>query len=323
MKSASALSHPLAIASASMGRARAADYVTLTKPRIVFMALVTVLAGALLTPGAPGWGRIAHALLGTALVAAGSSALNQWWERDLDARMGRTAHRPLPAGRMEPAEALAFGALLSAAGVACLAATTNLVAAGLAAAAWAGYVLVYTPLKRVTTLNTVVGAVPGALPALIGWAAVRGAVEPTAWGLFAIVFLWQFPHFLSIASLYRDEYERAGLKMLAATPGGGVPDPMSPRGSDPCPGRVGRAPSPAGLQAASYALALLPVSLLPSLMGATGPAYFFGALALGAALLTFALRFALAESAASARHLLRASIVYLPTLMTLLMLDRV
>lgn len=305
MKDLAVLPAPVVLEPAAVARvpSRAADLVTLTKPRILFMALATVAAAAVTASnGDVPWGRLLHALAGTALVAAGASALNQWLERDVDALMGRTRNRPLPAGRMAPAEALAFGVLAAAAGTAWLLAAVGALAGLLAVSTLAAYVFVYTPLKRVTTLNTAVGAVPGALPVLIGWAAVRGTLEPPAWGLFGIVFLWQFPHFLAIARMYREEYAAAGLRMLPSADG--------PEG-----GMTGR-------QALNYCCALLPVSLTPALAGVAGPVYFLGALLLGAAYLGFAARFAAAESVTNARRLLRVSVAYLPLLLMLLMLDR-
>jgi protoheme IX farnesyltransferase len=195
-------------------RQRVADYVELTKPRIAAMALVTVAVGAFL--GSDGSVRLApllHVLLGTGLVAAGSSVLNQILERDTDARMIRTRNRPLPAQRVRVGEALVFGVLLALAGLHVLLVLVNLATVLLAAATLGIYVFAYTPLKRVTSFNTAVGAVAGALPPLIGWASVRGVLDFEAWSLFLILFLWQFPHFLAIAWIHRGDYGRAGLQM--------------------------------------------------------------------------------------------------------------
>jgi len=240
-----------------------------------------------------------HVLFGTALVAAGASTLNQLLERRTDARMRRTENRPLPAGRLLPAEALLFAALLGAGGVAYLALTLPYWAALVAAATFALYVGVYTPLKRRTTLNTLVGAVPGALPPLIGWAAVRGGLTWEALPLFLIVFLWQLPHFLAIAWIYRDQYARAGLRM------------------QPVGDRTGRA---AGWRMVGYCLALLAASLAPLAFGA-GAVYAAGAALLGLGFLASAAAFLRAPSVPQARRVLRASLLYLPGVFVLLLLD--
>ena len=283
-------------------RALPLDYLELTKPRLSVLVLVVVaLSGWLASAGSVDVGLVLRAVLGAALVAAGASALNMLLERDHDARMPRTWNRPLPAGRLQPREVCVFGIGLTAAGLALLALGTTSLAAFLAALTSASYLGLYTPLKRVTTLNTHVGAIAGALPTLIGWAAVRGGLEPAAWVLFAILYLWQLPHFLSIAWLYRDDYARGGFRMLPAV------DPS---------GRV------TGRQAVLGALALLPVSLLPTLVGVAGAVYFLGALALGIFFVHRAVSFALDRTQATARALMRASLVYLPLLLTLLCLDQ-
>jgi protoheme IX farnesyltransferase len=278
------------------------DLLELTKPRLSsFVLLVVALAAWLGSAGAIEPSTLFLAVLGTALVAGGANALNMFLERDLDARMARTAARPLPSGRLEPREAALFGGALTAAGVLVLLAGTTPLAALLAALTSASYLLVYTPLKRVTTLNTHIGAVPGALPALIGWAAARGELDAAAWTLFALVYLWQIPHFLAIAWLYRADYARGGFRMLPS--------------ADPLGVTTGR-------QAVLSAAALVPASLLPSLAGLTGIAYFAGALLLGAWFVRRALAFALVRSATTARQLLRASLVYLPLALVLMFLDR-
>jgi protoheme IX farnesyltransferase len=238
---------------------------------------------------------------GTALVVAGAHAINQWMERDVDARMRRTQHRPLPSGRLAPEAALRMGIWLSAIGLAVLAISVNSLAALLAAASWAAYILIYTPLKRVTPLCTLAGAIPGALPPLIGWAAVRGTVDAPAWTLFAILFIWQLPHFLAIAVMYRDDYARAGLPMLPLVESDGV---MTAR------------------QTALYGAALIPVSLFPTVLGVSGPWYFAGAALLSTALFAVALRAAWGRSPETARQLFLASILYLPILLILLAADR-
>jgi protoheme IX farnesyltransferase len=287
---------------AAWARARVTDYLALTKPRIAVLVLLTVAVGVLLAAGpALTAGVLVHALVGTALVAAGASALNQWLERDSDALMHRTEGRPLPAGRLQPVEVLLFGGLLGVVGVGYLACTLRQPAAAVVAAVtFALYVGAYTPLKSRTPLNTLVGAVPGALPPVIGWVAVRGEASAEAVALFAIVFLWQVPHFLAIAWVYRDEYARAGLVMLPVL--------------DPAGRRTAR-------QMATYCLALLPASLMPVLLGAAGPVYFAGAAPMGLGFLATALAFGRNVSDRSARRVLRASLGYLPGLLGLLVLD--
>jgi protoheme IX farnesyltransferase len=280
---------------------RAADLAELVKPRITFMVLVTTGIGFFLAgDGAiDGW-RLFHTLIGTGLIAAGASALNQLLERDTDALMDRTSARPLPAGRMDPDQALMFGGTLSLTGLAQLALAVNLLTALLGAAALAGYVFVYTPLKRVTTLATVIGAVPGAIPPVMGWTAVRDHIDPGALVLFAILFLWQLPHFLAIAWLCREDYARAGFPMLPVV--------------DPGGGSTAR-------QAVIYAAVLVPVSLLPSVLGLSGVTYFLGALVLGLTFLGFSLAFSLSFSTQAARRLLLASVLYLPAVLTVMLLD--
>jgi protoheme IX farnesyltransferase len=289
-----------AYAGPSVG-ARLAAYVELTKPRIAAMVLITVAVGYLM--GARGGAdprTLTLTLLGTGLVAAGASAWNQYLERARDGRMRRTAGRPLPSGRLAPAEAAWFGTALTIAGSALLAIGPHPLAAAVALVTFALYAFVYTPLKPRTTLNTAIGAVPGALPPVIGWAAATGRLGVEAWALFLIVFLWQFPHFLAIAWIHRDDYARAGHRMLP--------------GVDPAGSITGR-------QAAGYALALVPAGLLPAVVGLAGPVYFAGALGLGLFYLAAAGRFWSAVGDATARRLLRASFVYLPSVLLLLLLN--
>jgi protoheme IX farnesyltransferase len=281
----------------------AADFAELVKARLSFLTVATAMAGFALGVDGP-WNflLLAATLAGTALSAGGAAALNQWWERDYDVLMKRTAGRPLPAGRVSPQDALFIGLVLSLAGVACLAAFANLLAAGLAAATIIFYILIYTPLKRVTSLNTIVGAVPGALPPLIGWAAARGSLNAEGLTLFAILFLWQMPHFLAIAWLYRGDYARAGFRMLSEGDDGGLLT---------------------GRQAVLYALALLVVSLLPSVFFGYSAVYFYGALALGTVFTAMAGNFACSGgSVPAARGLFLASILYLPLLLGLMVLAR-
>jgi heme o synthase len=280
---------------------RPAAYLALVKPRLTLLVLLTVAVGFVL--GARATSEPAAFLLslvGAGLVAGGASAWNQYLERVRDGRMRRTASRPLPGGRLTASEALVFGTGLAVMGLAILAVGANVLAAGVALATFVLYVGVYTPLKPLTTLNTAVGAVPGALPPVIGWAAATGRLGIEAWVLFLIVFLWQFPHFLAIAWIYRDDYLRAGHKMLPS---------VDPRGAL------------TGWQATSYALALVPAGLLPAVVGLAGPVYFTGALALGLLYLAYAVRFWSGVSDLHARWLLRASFLYLPAILLLLLLN--
>jgi protoheme IX farnesyltransferase len=281
-------------------RASAADWLELTKPRITLLVVFTALVGFVAAGPAPRWSALlVAALAGTGLVAAGASTLNQVLERATDALMNRTRNRPIPAGRIRPAEATLFGALLTGAGIALLAALCGPLAAIVALATWASYLFLYTPLKRRTHLATLVGAVPGALPPVIGWAAASGRLEPGAFILFAIVFLWQIPHFLAIAWLYRDDYERGGLQVLPVIDREGVLT---------------------GRQAVIHSVALLVVSLAPVAAGLGGTLYLAGAVVLGVALTLAALRFARARDLGAARFLFLASVLYLPALTSLLLL---
>jgi protoheme IX farnesyltransferase len=295
------------IAAAAVGHQRSSnivlDHIALTKPRLNFLVVASSAAGYYLgtANSVSGW-LMAQAVVGTALVAAGSAVLNQLYERDTDALMRRTRQRPLPDGRISNIDALIFGIALSVAGVVMLAVRANLLAAGLALATLVVYLLVYTPMKRQTPLSTVVGAVPGALPPLIGWTAARGTVDAGGLSLFAIVFLWQIPHFMAIAWMYRDDYSKAGFPMLP------VIEPDGRR---------------AGRQAMIYALALLPVSLMPTWAGVSGWIAFAIAAVLGIGLIVLSARFAAARTDQSARTLFYATITYLPLLWTALIIDKV
>ena len=283
-------------------RPAGAAYLELTKPRITLLVTLTALVGFVMaSPGPVQVSSLAAALLGTAVVAAGSSALNMLLERETDARMTRTQGRPLPSGRLRPADALAFGLTLSALGLAELAWLSGPLPTAVAATTWASYLFLYTPLKRITSLSTLVGAVPGALPPVIGWTAARGSLDPGAFVLFAILFLWQIPHFLAIAWIYREDYKRGGLPMLP------VLDPE---------GRL------TGRQAVANSLALLLVSLTPTAAGMTGQLYLGGALLLGLAFTAVALRAAVVRTIASARWLFLTSVLYLTALCSLLLLDK-
>jgi heme o synthase len=298
MKNAPAEAHALPHAQRS---SLIADYVSLTKPRLNLLVVLTSAAGYYLGgTAAPDLVNMAQAVLGTALVAGGSAVLNQVYERDTDARMRRTRMRPLPDQRVSPPEAAIYGVVLSAAGLAVLALATNWVAAALALATLALYLLVYTPMKRTSTLSTLVGAIPGALPAVIGWSAARGDIAIGGWTLFAIVFLWQIPHFMAIAWMYRDDYRSAGFPMLPVV----EPDGLR-----------------TGQQALLYSAALLPVSIGPSVVGIAGWVYFWLALVLGVVLLALSARFARERTDQSARTLFFASIIYLPLIWAVMVLD--
>jgi len=273
---------------------RASDYIALTKPRLNLLVVATSAAGYYLgASSGPAVWPMAQAVAGTALVAGGAAVLNQVYERDTDALMRRTRMRPLPDGRVPAADARMFGLALAACGLALLAVRANLLAASLAAATLVVYLLVYTPMKRHSSFATLIGAVPGALPPLIGWTASHGSLSTGGAALFAIVFLWQIPHFMAIAWLYRDDYAKAGFPMLPV---------IEPDGR-----KTGR-------QAALYAAALLPTSLVPSPIGLSKWPYLAIALVLGIALLWLSVRFARARSDRSARALFFASIAYLPLL---------
>jgi protoheme IX farnesyltransferase len=274
----------------------------LTKPRITFLIVLTSAAGfALASPGSVNYAAMVSAMLGIALLSSGIATINQYMERDLDALMRRTANRPLPSGRLLPWEALAFGSGLTVFAEAYLAIVVNPLTAVLGLTVIAGYLFGYTPLKTRTSLSTMVGAFPGAVPPLIGWAAARGSIGLEAWVLFAILFLWQFPHFLAIAWMYREDYSRAGILMLPVV----EPD-----------GRV------TAQQIVIYTVLLLPVSLLPAALGISGKVYLYGAIVLGLLFLHSSIRAAFSKSKQEARRLLLASVIYLPLLFILMVLDR-
>jgi protoheme IX farnesyltransferase len=281
---------------------RAADYLAITKPRLNFLVVATAAAGYYLGAGASSsWAEAIAAIGGTALVAGGASAMNQIAERHTDRLMERTRLRPMPDGRLSVREASTFAATLSLTGLAVLALGANVLAMIVALTTLVTYVFVYTPLKLRTSFATVVGAVPGALPAVIGWAAATNTLSREAWALFAIVFLWQMPHFLAIAWLYRDDYARAGFPLLPVT----EPDGHS----------TGRA-------VLVYGVVLVPVSLVPTLIGLAHPAYFAGAFLLGMAYLALGARFALHRDRGNALRLFIGSIVYLPLVWGLMILTR-
>ena len=283
-------------------REKFSSYLELTKPRITFLIVLTSAAGFFLgAPGNVNYMLFFHAMYGIALLSSGLATLNQYMERDLDGLMRRTASRPLPSGRLAPAEALILGSILIVGSEIYMALLVNPLTALFGVTVIIGYLFLYTPLKTRTTLSTVVGAFPGAMPPLMGWTAATGRVSAGGMALFAILFLWQFPHFLAIAWMYREDYGRAGIVMLPVV----EPD-----------GRV------TGQQIVIYTLLLVPISLLPTILGMSGLAYFYGAIALGALFLLFSLRAAFSKSRQEARRLLLASVIYLPLLFVLMVLDR-
>ena len=277
-------------------------YLALTKPDVSFLVVMTTVAGyALGTRGPLDWLRMAHTVFGTTLIAAGTSALNHYFERDTDALMRRTASRPLPSGQLSPREAFWFAVSLLGFGTAYLALATNPLATMLGVATSALYLCAYTPLKRRTTLATFVGAFPGAVPPLIGWAAARGTLNLEAWFLFALLFLWQFPHFDAISWVYREDYKRAGIRMLAT---------VDPEGT-----RTFR-------EILMTAALLVPVSLLPSVTGLAGARYFFGALVMGILLVEVCLWAAASKTNFRAKWLMHATVLHLPVLLGLLIYDK-
>jgi len=282
-------------------RSRVADYVTLTKPELTFLSVVTALAGFYLgTTGAIPFVLLIHTLVGTALLGAGAGALNQYLERKYDAMMHRTEHRPLPSGRLTPLEVLIFGSVSSFLGILELTLTTNALTGFLSVVTLTTYLFLYTPLKRITPFATVIGGIPGALPPLMGWTAVRGEISAEAFVLFAILFFWQMPHFLSLAWMYRKDYARAGYRMLTVL--------------DPDGGATSR-------QILLYCVALIPATLMLSLVGRLGQVYFVGALLLGFVFLWYGLQLFVARSNVNARRMFFASLLYLPTLVALMVLD--
>jgi len=276
--------------------------VALTKPRVLVMVLVTTLVGYDVgLTGSPDYLRVIHLLIGTLLAAGGTLALNQYWERDIDGQMDRTRARPLPAGRLQPLEALLSGVALALLGTAYLAVLVGVLVALITAVTAILYLFAYTPLKRRSPLCTLVGAVPGALPPVAGWAAARDDVALGGWVLFGVLFLWQLPHTLSIARLYRDDYARAGVRVLPV---------IDPDGAS------------TERQIVLACVALLAVSLVPTVIGRTGPIYLAGAVALGLAFAAVGILQALAPSPRTARRVLLASLLYLPLLLGLLALDK-
>jgi protoheme IX farnesyltransferase len=282
---------------------RIADLAEMTKPGITLMVVLTAGLGFLLAGGETfSFVLLVATLAGTGLVSGGASVLNHVLERETDALMQRTANRPLPTGRMDPDTALLFGVAVAVTGLLVLYFVVNPLTALLGVAALAGYVFVYTPLKRVSSLATIIGAVPGAIPPMMGWSAVRNEIDLAAWGLFGLLFFWQMPHFLAIAWLCREDYAKGGFPLLTV--------------SDPDGRRTAR-------QAVLWGAALVPVSLLPSVLGLLGSLYFAGALLLGLVYLAFGIAFARSRSTSGARRLMLASILYFPAVLLVMLLDRV
>ena len=287
---------------AAAAPSRPMAYLALTKPDVSFLVVLTTLAGyALATLGPLDWFRMAQTVVGTTFVAAGTSALNHYFERDSDALMRRTAARPLPSGVLAPSEALFFGVGLAVTGFVQLLIATNLLAALIGAATCATYLGLYTPLKKRTTWATLIGAFPGAAPPLIGWAAARGSLGAGSWVLFGILFLWQVPHFHAISWMYREDYGRAGIRMLP------VVDPE------------GHATF---TQILVCAAALIPVSMLASVTGLAGVPYFFGALVLGMLLVEMCLWAAARKTNVRAKWLMHATVLHLPLLLGLMIFDK-
>lgn len=278
------------------------DFVALAKVRITMMVVLTTAVGFVMAAPRPlDWLLFLNAIIGTALVSSGASALNQVIERDRDARMRRTARRPLAARRLSREQGLAFGVALAIIGMLYLAVLVNLLTAVLGALTLAGYVFVYTPMKRFSSLATIVGAVPGAVPPMMGVSAATNSVDALAWALFGLLFFWQMPHFLAIAWLYRSDYERGGFPMLTV---------------------IDRAGSATARQMALWAAALVPVSLLPTVLGFSGPIYFTGALVVGLVFFGYSLAFGRGHSLGAARRVLLVSVVYLPAVLGLLLVDQ-
>jgi len=280
-----------------------AVYADLTKARLTLLVLLTTLVGFYIGWRGPmNYWLMLNAVLGTGLVASGAAALNQLLEREHDAKMRRTRNRPLPSGRLQPTTVMVFGGVCACAGLLWLALAVNLTTSVIGAVSLLSYLFIYTPLKRVTWLNTAIGAIPGALPPLMGWTAARGELSAEGWALFAILVFWQLPHFFAIAWIYREEYAKAGFVMLPVI--------------DPYGHRTAR-------QAVSHTLGLLPVSLCPFLFHVTGKYYLLGAVALGLVFLWFALQFARQVTVPRARQLFLFSIFYLPALLSVMVWDKV
>ncbi|MBL7988449.1 MAG: protoheme IX farnesyltransferase [Chlorobi bacterium] len=282
--------------------ARVGDIFELTKPRLTLLNVLATLAGFYVAATSPldGW-LLFHTLAGTFFVGGGCGALNMYAERKYDQQMKRTAQRPLPSGRVSPRESLVVGIMLSVVGVIYLAVAVNLLTGALALATLVSYLFFYTPLKRLSSLNTIVGAIPGGLPPMIGWTAVTNSLDLGAWVLFGILFFWQMPHFLSLAWMYRKDYEQAGYKMLTVLDPDGISTTR---------------------QTLLYTAALLPVSLIPTMIGVAGRVYFWGALLLGVAFIILSLRLWFDRQNSNARWVFHYSLLYLPLLLLTMALDK-
>jgi protoheme IX farnesyltransferase len=278
------------------------DYFELTKPNVVWLILMSTMVGFYVGAPAPlPITQLLHTVFATALLAAGCGTLNQWWERDLDARMERTENRPLPSGRVSASGSLWFGLAVSGAGIVYLAMQINSISAWIGAATVVSYVAIYTPLKVRSPLATFVGAIPGAAPLLLGWAAATNTLDLGGWVLFSILFLWQFPHFYAIGWLYRDEYRRAGIQMLPVIEKDGAGT---------------------GRHVVLYGFNLIPVSVAPWMLGLAGPVYGVAAVVLGCLYLAAGVRMARRRTKDNARTLLRVSVIYLPLLYLFLVADK-
>jgi heme o synthase len=294
---------PVAVSQWTLVRKRALDYLVLTKPRVVAMVLITASVGFYLaSPGPLNWLLLCHTLIGVALAAGGTLALNQYLERDLDARMLRTKERPLPEGRLQPGEALGFGVAITASGLLYLALLVTPLSGLVTAVSVGSYLFLYTPLKRKTPWCVIVGAVPGALPPVTGWVAASGQWSIEGWVLFAILFFWQIPHSLSIAVLYREDYARANFQLLPV---------VEPEGTS------------TGRQIVVHSLVLLAVGLLPATLQLAGALYFVTAFVLGIAMIVYGSMLARSYSHVAARRLLLVSLIYLPTLLSVMAIDKV
>jgi heme o synthase len=303
MMSRSIVAEPITTSSWRGACRQAADYLALTKPRVVLMVLFTTFVGFYLgSPGHLHWLMLLHTLVGVTLASAGTMALNQYLERDLDARMRRTQRRPLPDGRLQPSQALTFGLAMTATGLIYLTLAGQLLSGLLTSVSVGSYLLLYTPLKQRTPFCLIIGAVPGALPPVTGWVAAAGELPLAAWTLFALVFCWQIPHSLAIALLHRDDYARADFRLL----------PLE----DPCGWRT-------GWQVVSGCVALLPIGLLPTSMHVAGAFSGAASVMLGLGLLACGMRLATSCSTSAVRGLLRASLTYLPTLLAVLVIDKI
>ena len=287
---------------ADKGTSMLSDYLELAKPRLTSLVIATAIVGFFL--GSPSDIDLVTGtlmIIGMVAIVSGGNALNQYWEHDVDALMQRTRNRPLPTGRLAPAQAMIFGTVLSLAGLVLLTLAVSPMAAVLAFGAWATYVFVYTPLKQRTAASTLIGAVPGAVPPLVGWVAGRGTLDPSAWSLFAIIFVWQIPHFFAISRHYREDYQRGGFPML------GVYDPDG---------------SVTGRLSVAYSLLLIPLAALPAILGLAGSSYFYGSLALSigfSAVTVWSLR---TLGAGHERWVFLGSLFYLTVLMAMLVIDR-